>query len=269
MILYLLAADLVNTAVSAVLCFAERILYPTYAVVPTLWGIAALSDQAAAGAIMWVAGSIAFLLPVGWILTRLLEPSLVTPPIGSAVTARRNGRNARAARAIRLRFVLLPCALGAWHLCQPQPALPHHTGVVQFRQTTGQHTITLFSESTPVYAGLVELGVLVQTTTGEPLLDAEVTIELRHDEREPVRVVARRADASNKLMYGTEAALTPGLWQVAVRVRHEEQSGNVTGKLVVEAARTGRAVWFYLLVAGGAVGVALIAWRQRRSTPSL
>jgi cytochrome c oxidase assembly factor CtaG len=80
MILYLLAADLVNTAVSAVLCFAERVLYPTYAAAPELWGISALADQAVAGAIMWVAGSLAFLLPVGWILNRLLEPSLVTPP---------------------------------------------------------------------------------------------------------------------------------------------------------------------------------------------
>lgn len=80
MILYLLAADLVNTAVSAVLCFAERILYPTYAAGPELWGISALADQAVAGAIMWIAGSLAFLLPVGWILNRLLEPSLVTPP---------------------------------------------------------------------------------------------------------------------------------------------------------------------------------------------
>jgi len=79
MILYLLVADLVNTAVSAVLCFAERVLYPTYAVAPELWGISALADQATAGAIMWVAGSLAFLLPVGWILNRLLEPSLVIP----------------------------------------------------------------------------------------------------------------------------------------------------------------------------------------------
>jgi putative membrane protein len=80
-ILYLLAADLVNTAVSAVLCFAERILYPTYTAVPELWGISALSDQAFAGAIMWVAGSLTFLLPVACILMRLLEPSLATPPL--------------------------------------------------------------------------------------------------------------------------------------------------------------------------------------------
>ena len=54
MILYLLLADIQNTALAALLIFSERVLYPTYAAVPRLWGISALDDQAAAGAIMWV-----------------------------------------------------------------------------------------------------------------------------------------------------------------------------------------------------------------------
>ena len=110
MILYLLAADLVNTAVSAVLCFAERVLYPTYAAAPELWGISALGDQAAAGAIMWVAGSLAFLLPVGWILSRLLEPSLVTPPSGArrkqGAWQRYMGKSARHSRMLLVLFLL-------------------------------------------------------------------------------------------------------------------------------------------------------------------
>lgn len=76
---YLLFADLVNTALSAFLCFAERVLYPTYALAPRLWELSALEDQARAGALMWVLGSLAFLIPVGWILHELLEPSLVDP----------------------------------------------------------------------------------------------------------------------------------------------------------------------------------------------
>ena len=61
MIPYLLFADIQNTALSAFLIFSERVLYPTYAAVPRLWGITALDDQAAAGAIMWVPGSVIFL----------------------------------------------------------------------------------------------------------------------------------------------------------------------------------------------------------------
>jgi cytochrome c oxidase assembly factor CtaG len=73
MIPYLLFADIQNTALSAFLIFSERVLYPTYAAAPRLWGISALDDQAAAGAIMWVPGSIIFLVPVGVLATRLLD----------------------------------------------------------------------------------------------------------------------------------------------------------------------------------------------------
>ena len=73
MIPYLLLADIQNTALSALLIFSERILYPTYAAVPRLWGISVLDDQAAAGAIMWVPGSVIFLVPVAVLAIRLLE----------------------------------------------------------------------------------------------------------------------------------------------------------------------------------------------------
>jgi cytochrome c oxidase assembly factor CtaG len=73
-VLYLILADLQNTVLSAWLVFAERLIYPSYAAVPRLGGISALNDQAAAGAIMWVPGSIAFLLPIVWIVGQMLSP---------------------------------------------------------------------------------------------------------------------------------------------------------------------------------------------------
>jgi cytochrome c oxidase assembly factor CtaG len=63
MVPYLLLADLQNTALSAILAFSDRVLYPTYASAPRLFGLSALEDQVAAGAFMWVAGSLAFVLP--------------------------------------------------------------------------------------------------------------------------------------------------------------------------------------------------------------
>jgi ferredoxin len=53
--------------------FYERVLYPTYETVPRITGMTALEDQAAAGAIMWVAGSIFFLIPVGLITIEVLS----------------------------------------------------------------------------------------------------------------------------------------------------------------------------------------------------
>ena len=63
---YLVGADLVNTALAAFLTFSPRVLYPSYS---------SLRDQAAAGALMWVIGSIFYLVPVMVIATHLLSPA--------------------------------------------------------------------------------------------------------------------------------------------------------------------------------------------------
>jgi cytochrome c oxidase assembly factor CtaG len=90
-VLYLILADLQNTVLCAWLVFAERLIYPSYSTVPRLWGISALADQAAAGAIMWVPGSLAFLLPVAWIVCQLLAPkgphiaALNRQPLGKVI----------------------------------------------------------------------------------------------------------------------------------------------------------------------------------------
>lgn len=105
---YLFLADFQNTALSAFLMFYERVFYPAYETVPRITGMTALEDQAAAGAIMWVAGSIFFLIPVGLITievlsrkqTPLLRKRLV---IGqsrlSERTERRAGKQGRRPRA--------------------------------------------------------------------------------------------------------------------------------------------------------------------------
>ena len=71
---YLLFADLVNTGLSAFLCFSGRLLYPSYAAVPRLFGLSALNDQIAAGAFMWVMGSMVFLIPAMAITMQMLSP---------------------------------------------------------------------------------------------------------------------------------------------------------------------------------------------------
>jgi putative membrane protein len=73
MIPYLLLGDILNTAISAFLIFADRIIYPFYEAVEGRAGT--LRDQAAAGAIMWVPGSIIYLVPAIVIAARLFSDS--------------------------------------------------------------------------------------------------------------------------------------------------------------------------------------------------
>ncbi len=70
---YLFLADFQNTALSAFLVFCDRVVYPTYETVPRITGLTPLEDQAAAGAMMWVAGSVFFLIPIGLITIELLS----------------------------------------------------------------------------------------------------------------------------------------------------------------------------------------------------
>jgi cytochrome c oxidase assembly factor CtaG len=79
MIPYLLLADLQNTGLAAFLSFYDRVLYPTYQSAPRL-AMDALADQAAAGAIMWVPGSIAFIVPAALIAVQFLSPTSLVQP---------------------------------------------------------------------------------------------------------------------------------------------------------------------------------------------
>ena len=71
---YLMLADFVNTGISAFLCFSGRLIYPSYGEIPRPFGISALNDQVAAGAFMWVMGSVVFLVPLMLITVQLLSP---------------------------------------------------------------------------------------------------------------------------------------------------------------------------------------------------
>lgn len=88
--LYLLAGDILNTALAAIFTFSERVLYPEYASVPRLFATTALSDQVTAGVIMWVPGSLLLLVPAIVLAIQYLSPaqSMVRPGAKPASIAR-------------------------------------------------------------------------------------------------------------------------------------------------------------------------------------
>jgi putative membrane protein len=72
---YLSLAMLENTAFSAVFTFSDRVLYPSYLAAAPPGGLSPLDDQALGGAIMWIGGSLAMLVPGVLAVVRLLGPS--------------------------------------------------------------------------------------------------------------------------------------------------------------------------------------------------
>lgn len=72
-LLYLISADFVNTALSATLAFVGHPVYHFYLGQQNPFGMTALQDQVLGASIMWVFGSIAFLLPALVMVSRLLS----------------------------------------------------------------------------------------------------------------------------------------------------------------------------------------------------
>ncbi len=81
---YLLLADFQNTALAAFFSFYDQVLYPTYAAAPRFGNFSALNDQAAAGGIMWVPGSIAFLIPCAVVAIQFLSPKRTPAAVPSS-----------------------------------------------------------------------------------------------------------------------------------------------------------------------------------------
>jgi cytochrome c oxidase assembly factor CtaG len=163
MIPYLLLADVQNTVLSALFTFSDRVIYPAYAAAPRLWGIAPLDDQAVAGALMWVPGSLVFLAPAVMILiessnARRPTPSPALPRHGSARpddSARfdllalpivgpflrwRHGR-----RLLQLAMLALAAAVIADGLLGPQMAPMNLAGVLPWTHWRGLVVVALLS----------------------------------------------------------------------------------------------------------------------------
>jgi cytochrome c oxidase assembly factor CtaG len=87
LIFYLVSADVVNTMLSAFLAFCDRPVYVFYLTHPNPFGVSPVQDQVLGAVIMWVFGSLAFLIPAMVIAVRLtatstprFEPSFGVPP---------------------------------------------------------------------------------------------------------------------------------------------------------------------------------------------
>ena len=74
MIPYLVLVELQNSALAAIFTFSDRVIYPAYEAVPRRWAVSALEDQSIAGVIMWVPGSVPFLVAVVWLVITVIAP---------------------------------------------------------------------------------------------------------------------------------------------------------------------------------------------------
>ncbi len=114
-------------------------------------------------------------------------------------------------------------------------------GAILLHQQTSAYVVTLFASPTPPRAGMVDFSVFVQSVaTLEPVLDADVRIELTKTDP-PLRIHATRDQAGNRLLYAASVSIKdPGLWRYSVSIATSGERSDpviVSGSLAVNPER--------------------------------
>jgi len=88
---YLFLGMFPSGALAAFLVFCDRVIYPSYATVHSIFGISAIGDQVIAGGLMWVLGAFIYLIPAVGITMRLLSPRVASPQGALPLPSARHG----------------------------------------------------------------------------------------------------------------------------------------------------------------------------------
>jgi putative membrane protein len=263
---YLLIADLQNTILSAILVFSDRVLYPSYGRMPRLFGLSAMQDQAASGAIMWVLGSVAFLIPAMIIAVQYLsgttmqaapQPMLKAQSSGwvSQPILRAHGwlqRRLGGSKLEAITFILLFATAGvslAWLASRPSD---DDDQVLRMRPTSGTFAVAVFAAE-DLQTGANNFSVLVQDrNTQEVLRDATVNFRARQGAagRETTLVRAETDNSENKLLQSADLELpSAGDWSLLINVHRGSEAAEFAVPLKVVKPDGGFAVpWPYTVL---------------------
>jgi len=285
MVPYLLIADLQNTVLSAILAFSDRVLYPSYSSVPRLFGFSALEDQVAAGAIMWMVGSLAFVVPAIIIAVQCLSKrpshaasrrreSSAAGAFFSRTTDFPSSRNIMSARWSNERmeafsFIVLFVA-AALCFAGLVSANDDDEQVLRSKETSGPFAVAIFGPPGNLAAGSSRFSVLVQNREShEVLLDASVDLTAQpfsETQAEPTSARASRADSANKLLQTAELNLpAQGEWTLNIAVRNNSNGSHFSTPLrVVRAEAEVEYPWSYAFMAVFFAILVAVYFRRRR-----
>src|SRR5215472_3063307 len=286
MVPYLVLADVQNTALSAILVFADRVLYRSYAVIPRLFG-SALEDQGTAGAMMWVIGSLAFVLPAVAIAVECLStspsqrrtvprsasrtpfPASVLPlsrnPLIRWLAASRSKGRAVGATSFLAFFLVVGFCFAA--LASPDPDDDDNL-VLRFQGQSGPFLMSVCSQPGDLPTGHANFDILGQDrNTQDVQLDATVDLSVVTDADSPGSVSvahAVRDKAENKLLQTAELNLpNEGNWRMQVSVKRHAQIADFVLPLHVVRQQTAPGhlyLWRYiaLLILGAVLLVVYV-----------
>jgi putative membrane protein len=294
MVPYLVIADLQNTVLSAVLVFSDRILYPSYGHGPRLFGFTPQEDQAAAGAMMWVVGSLAFIVPAVLIAMRELSRRRVvllapgnrqdeapavyrTMVVGSQGSRDFNSPSNWIASSTFevISFLVLFSATGVGFVVLSGLSTGDDDQVLLASQQAGPFAVSVYGPAGEIPSGTNSFGVLVQDPSSHNvLLESDVSITARRADADATSQLAHALPGDeNKLLLSAHLDVDgEGSRLLEVTVRNTSRSGVVS--VPIEVVKPGRRRAFplsYIVVLSFTtiLGVAYLRRHRSRSSPGL
>ncbi len=268
MVPYLFVGDLQNTILSAILVFSDRVLYPSYASTPRLFGLTAQADQAAAGAIMWVLGGFAYVFPAVVIAVQCLSRARhrgVIATRGERIAEARSLRgkipllgdflrprlSSRAAEAVWFMVLFVATGLCFSFLIATSPG--DDDQALRLWKQRGPFSIAIFAPSGDLPTGPTTFGVLVQDqNTQEVLLDSAVEVCAQPGadggaSLPPLRAASENSE--NKLLQTAELDFpAAGQWTLNVTIHRNSENANLSLPLHVAKGESGLGdLWAYFL----------------------
>jgi len=292
MVPYLLIADLQNTVLSAILVFSDRVLYPSYASQPSLFGFPPRDDQAAAGAIMWVVGSLVFIVPAILIAIECLSRRKLGR---TAALAHRNvvssgdrsesgssnsvpahllwGRlNPQSLEVIA--FLLLFALTAVGFVALSQSSADDDDQVLRFSHQSGSLVIAVYGPAGDIPVGPARFAVLVQDSASrQALLDSEVDLVLHktNDAVASPQTVRASPGDENKLLFSADLDTdSEGAWNLEVHVRHASETASLSLPIEIAKPETEFALpWSYSVVFAVVAVLGLVyGWRHMIRKPA-
>ena len=269
MVPYLLLADLQNTTLSAILVFSDKVIYPSYERVPRLFGLSALHDQAAAGAMMWVLGSLPFAIPAVVIAIQCVQGRrLISSPSRGPESAPLDAlvsfsqRLSFAGRFLRRRlsagsveaisFLVLFAVTGLFLAHLASASSDDDDLVQRLHENSGPFTVTVFAPAGELDAGPSDFNVLVQDSeTQQSLLDSKVEILAQQKNAvRPTEAVQTTTDSENKLLQTASLDLpAAGEWIVSIAVARGAQHVELSLPVSVAKSESGFSIpWSYVVL---------------------
>ena len=239
-----------NMVAGIAISFASSPLYEFYTSVPRVWGLDVLQDQQLGGTIMWIPGSMMYLLVAIILIGRLVQNQDSDRPRPNPTS------------------VVIPLLLLALLASNPAvlPAEAHGGGVPQLTaEPVGPYRLYVWSKPDPARVGELHFtvgvfeGVDATGAADVPVLDAVVDLqltELAPAGVEPVVLLGSAAEAGALYYYELDFAVpTAGEWQAAVSVDGPEGGGSASFDLQVLPPGIN-----WTLVGGVLVGLIVIGW---------